>query len=249
VSSIVRHFDLSDRCALVTGAASGIGRATAELLRELGARVIAADRDAEGLASLAEESGQSITTLCYEQSDLDSVRRLADEAGEVDILVNNAGILIYEPLVDLKLDDLERVVAVNLTGAIALTQAVGSAMVARRRGVIVHTGSQLTFNGAEFRAVYAATKAGISQFIKTAALEWGRYGVRVNCIAPGRTLTAINRHLLTDPADYAKALERIPLGRFGLPVDIANAIAFLVSDASAYVTGHTLVVDGGWILP
>lgn len=139
--------------------------------------------------------------------------------------------------------------SINLSGSIALTPLIGAGMVACKRGVIVHTGSQVTFNGAEFRAVYAATKAGISQFVKTAALKWGKHGVRVNCVAPGRTLTAINRHLPQKPEEYAEALKRIPLSRFGQPVDIANAFVFMASDASAYVTGHTLVVGGGWILP
>jgi len=241
-------FDLSGRMACVTGAASGIGRATALLLAELGAQVWAADRNGAGLENLAAASG-SVRAILYDQGDLSSVEALAAQVGPLDILVNNAGILLYEPLAELRLNDLERVIATNLTGAIALTRLVGSGMVQRRRGSIVHTGSQLTFNGAPFRAVYAAAKAGISQFVKTAALEWGPHGVRVNCVAPGRTLTAINRHLLSDPAEYAVALERIPLGRFGEPEDIARAMAFLVSDASSYVTGQTLVVDGGWILP
>ena len=148
---------------------------------------------------------------------LGSIEKLASAVGEIDVLINNAGVLVYEPLLDLKWEDLERVVSINLSGAIALTRLVGAGMVARRRGVIVHTGSQLTFNGAEFRAVYAATKAGISQFVKTAALEWGPHGVRVNCVAPGRTLTAINRHLLQKPEEYAEALKRIPLGRSASP--------------------------------
>jgi NAD(P)-dependent dehydrogenase (short-subunit alcohol dehydrogenase family) len=169
--------------------------------------------------------------------------------GPIDILANNAGVLLYEPLLDLQWSDLDRVVATNLVGAIGLTKLVGAQMVRDGRGAIVHTGSQLSFNGAEFRAVYAATKAAISQFVKTAALEWGPKNVRVNCVAPGRTLTAINRHLLSEPEQYAEAIKRIPLGRFGEPEDIARAIIFLASDASSYVTGHTLVVDGGWILP
>src|SRR5690606_14746858 len=103
--------------------------------------------------------------------------------------------------------------------------------------------------GAEWRSVYAATKAGITQFVKTAALEWGPHGIRVNCVAAGRTLTAFNRHLLQEPANYTEAMKRIPLGRFGETRDIAHAFAFLASDAAAYITGHTLVVDGGWILP
>jgi NAD(P)-dependent dehydrogenase (short-subunit alcohol dehydrogenase family) len=245
----LRHFDFAGKTACVTGAASGIGRATARLLADLGAVVHIADRDTEGLDKLAAASPQAFRLFVYDQASRESVEGLARAIGPVDILVNNAGILLYEPLIDLKWEDLERVIATNLVGAIGLTRLVGAGMVARRTGAVVHTGSQLAFNGAEFRAVYAAAKAGISQFVKTAALEWGPHGIRVNCIAPGRTLTPINQHLLSDPAQYAEAIKRIPLGRFGQPEDIAQAIVFLASDASAYVTGQTLVVDGGWVLP
>jgi NAD(P)-dependent dehydrogenase (short-subunit alcohol dehydrogenase family) len=247
--TLLRCFDLAGKTACVTGAASGIGRATAILLAELGATVHVADRDEKGLNTLTAKQSGTFKQIVYDQADRQSVERLASTVGAVDILVNNAGILLYEPLIDLKWDDLERVVSTDLIGAIGLTRLVGAAMIARRKGAIVHTGSQLTFNGAEFRAVYAAAKAGISQFVKTAALEWGPHGIRVNCVAPGRTLTAINRHLLSEPEQYAEAIKRIPLGRFGQPEDIARAIAFLASDASSYVTGQTLVVDGGWVLP
>jgi NAD(P)-dependent dehydrogenase (short-subunit alcohol dehydrogenase family) len=247
--SLLHCFDFSGKTACVTGAASGIGRATATLFADMGATVYAADRDQKGLDALATERPERIKTVVYDQSKRESVEHLASVIGPVDILANNAGVLLYEPLVDLKWDDLEYVVSIDLVGAIGLTRLVGAAMIERKRGAIIHTGSQLTFNGAEFRAVYAAAKAGISQFVKTAALEWGPRGIRVNCVAPGRTLTAINRHLLSDPGEYAEAIKRIPLGRFGQPEDIARAIAFLASDASSYVTGQTLVVDGGWVLP
>ncbi len=242
-------FDFTGKRACVTGAASGIGRASASLLADLGAIVFVADRNGPALESFARERPAALRPVVFDQGDRASIEKLAAVVGAVDVLINNAGELLYEPLLDLRWEDLDRIVATNLSGAIALTRLVGAGMVERKRGAIVHTGSQLVFNGAEFRAVYAATKAGISQFVKTAALEWGRHGVRVNCVAPGRTLTAINRQLLEQPADYAKALERIPLGRFGQPEDIAHAFAFLASDASTYITGHTLVVDGGWILP
>lgn len=245
----VSRFDFSGRTACVTGAASGIGRAAALLLAELGASVYAADRDADGLATLAAEAAGQVRTVVFDQAARASVEMLAATVQDADILINNAGILLYEPILALKWEDMERVVATDLVGAMGLTRLVGAGMVERRRGAIVHTGSQLTFNGAEFRAVYTAAKAGISQFVKTAALEWGPHGVRVNCVAPGRTLTAINRHLLDDPDDYAEALKRIPLGRFGAPEDIAGAMIFLASDAASYITGQTLVVDGGWILP
>ncbi len=240
--------DFSGRSVCVTGAASGIGRATAGLFHRLGATVHAADRDGEGLAALAAER-PGIATVTYDQADIASCEALYAAVGPVDVLIANTGILVYEPLLDLKWDDMNRVVQVNLIGTMVLTRLFGEAMIARGGGAMVLTSSQLAFNGSEFRAVYAATKAGVTQFVKTAALEWGPRGVRVNAVAPGRTLTAINRHLLADPAERAEAMTRIPAGRFGDPTDIANAMVFLSSTAASYITGHTLVVDGGWILP
>lgn len=248
-ASFSKQFDFSGKTVCVTGAASGIGRATALLFGELGATVHLADRSADAIEQIARERPNVFQAVPFEQSERRSIERLAARVGDIDVLINNAGVLLYEPLLDLKWEDLDRVVATNLSGAIALTRLVGERMVARKRGVVVHTSSQLVFNGAEFRAVYAATKAGISQFVKTAALEWGPHCVRVNAVAPGRTLTPINRHLLDTPEQHAEAVKRIPLGRFGQPEDIANAMVFLASDASAYITGHTLVVDGGWVLP
>lgn len=242
-------FDFSGRSVCVTGAASGIGRATAALFADLGATVYIADKNAQALDDFAHERPSALRPVAFDQADTASIEDLARAIGDVDVLVNNAGVLLYEPLLDLTWADLARVVTVNLVGAIALSRLAGEKMVARKQGSIIHTGSQLAYNGAEFRSVYAATKAGISQFVKTAALEWGQYGVRVNCVAPGRTLTPLNQHLLQEPGNYAEAIKRIPLARFGQPQDMANAFVFLASDAAAYVTGHTLVVDGGWILP
>jgi NAD(P)-dependent dehydrogenase (short-subunit alcohol dehydrogenase family) len=248
-ASFHKQFDFSDKRVCVTGAASGIGRETAVLFAELGTFVYVADRNADALAELSREWAGRMEAVEFDQRELESIERLASTIGDVDILINNAGVLLYQPLLELKWADLQRVVAVDFTGAVALTRLVGERMVARKSGSVIHTGSQLTFNGAEYRAVYAATKAAISQFVKTAALEWGPHGVRVNCVAPGRTLTAMNQHLLDAPDSHAEALARIPLGRFGKPRDIANAFAFLASDAASYITGQTMVVDGGWILP
>jgi len=244
----VEHFDFTGRRVCITGAASGIGAGLARAFAGVGATLVLADVDTAGLQAIAGECGAA-EAHAYDQADLGSIEGLVRAAGDVDVLLNNAGILLYEPFLSLTWPALRRVVDVDLVGPIALTRLVGERMVARRRGVIIHTSSQLVFNGAEFRAVYSAAKAGISQLVKTAALEWGRAGVRVNAIAPGRTLTASNRHLLADPAEYAKHLERIPLGRYGQPEDIANVAVFLASDAAAYITGQTIVVDGGWILP
>jgi NAD(P)-dependent dehydrogenase (short-subunit alcohol dehydrogenase family) len=244
----LEHFDFTGRRVCITGAASGIGAGMTRAFAGVGASLVLADVNGPGLDAIAREVG---TTEAHtsDQGDIASVERLAEAAGVIEVLLNNAGILLYEPFLDLKWADLRRIIDVDLVGAIALTRLVGAQMVARGRGVIIHTSSQLVFNGAEFRAVYSAAKAAISQLVKTAALEWGRAGVRVNAIAPGRTLTASNRHLLADPAEHAKHLERIPLGRYGQPEDIANVAVFLASDAASYITGQTIVVDGGWILP
>lgn len=249
IAAFSGQFDFTDRAVCVTGAASGIGRATAALFAGLGATVFIADKDEQALNEFAGEHPASLRPIVFDQADPSSVESLADAVKGVDVLINNAGVLLYQSLSDLEFDDLSRVIAINLTGSIALSRLVGKTMVERSAGSIIHTGSQLVYNGAEFRSVYAATKAGISQFVKTAALEWGPHGVRVNCVAPGRTLTPLNQHLLQDPASYEESLKRIPLGRFGQPHDMANAFVFLASDAATYITGHTLVVDGGWILP
>lgn len=245
----VDQFDFTGRRVCVTGAASGIGAGMARAFAGVGATVVLADVDREGLAAMARELGGRAEAHHFDQGDIASIERLVQAAGVLDVLLNNAGILLYEPFLDLTWADLRRIVDVDLVGPIALTRLVGEQMVKRKTGVIIHTSSQLIFNGAEFRAVYSAAKAGISQLVKTAALEWGRSGVRVNAIAPGRTLTKSNRHLLSDPAEYARHLERIPLGRYGQPEDIANVAVFLASDAASYITGQTIVVDGGWVLP
>lgn len=242
------YFNFEGKVACVTGAASGIGQETATLLSQLGATVIAADRNMPGLRD-AHRDNPNIELFEFDQGDLSSVNDLGQHAAHADILVNNAGVLLFSKLSDMNWDDMRRVVDVNILGAFALTQIIGSKMAERKTGAITMTGSQSAYNGSEYRAVYAATKAAVAQFIKTAALEWGPDGVRVNCIAPGRTLTNMNRHLLTDPKDIEEGLKRIPLGRFGHTRDIADAIVFLVSDASSYMTGQTLIVDGGWLLP
>jgi NAD(P)-dependent dehydrogenase (short-subunit alcohol dehydrogenase family) len=248
VTPFLRLFEFSGKRVCVTGAASGIGLATARRFGELGAVLVLADGDGEGLEQAAAQLGPDTRAIVYDQADLASIEALAEAVGQVDVLFANAGILLYEPLLELDWEKLRRVVDVNLVGTTALVRLVAPGMVAAGGGAIIVTGSQLSFNGAEYRSVYAATKAALAQLVKTAAFEWGRHGIRVNCLAPGRTITNLNRHLLSDPAHYREGLARIPLGRYGQPVDIANAAVFLASPAASYVTGHTLVVDGGWIL-
>ncbi len=243
-----RQFDFSGRRALVTGAANGIGEAIARAYAAQGAFVVLADRDAAALGKVAAELAGSCSAHVFDQSEIASIEALAAAAGRIDILVNNAGIAVRGPLLDLDWARLRSVVDVNLVGPIALTRLVGATMVARGSGCVINISSQMAFTGARHRSAYASTKLALAQFTKTAALEWGEHGVRVNGIAPGRTVTAINREVFADPAEYAAGLARIPLKRYGDPADMANAAVFLASPAASYITGQTLIIDGGWVL-
>lgn len=247
-SAFLSLYDFTGQRACVTGAASGIGYATALLLDSLGAEVIAGDRDETGLAALSRQA-PTIKTHSYDQSLLDSVTAFADAVGPVDILVNNAAVFNNDSIADVTMQAVNQVIQVNLVNAIALTKLFGKPMLERKSGCILMTCSQLAFHGAEDRSAYTASKAALVQFIKSAALEWGRHGIRVNGVAPGRTITAMNRHLLADPQAREEGLARIPLGRYGAPADIAQAITFMCSNAASYITGHVLLVDGGWVLP
>ena len=241
-------FDFTGRRVLVTGAASGIGACVAEHFGRHGARLVLGDRDGPALDAAVARLAPAAEGHVYDQGDPASVERLAAAAGAVDVLVNCAGVALRGPILEADAAALQQVIAVDLVGVLDLTRLVGREMVARRSGVVISIGSQLAFSGAEGRGAYAAAKAGISQFTRTAAAEWGRHGVRVNCIAPGRIRTRMTRELLADPREHAAGLQRIPLGRYGEPEDIAPLALFLASPLAGYITGQTIVVDGGWLL-
>lgn len=243
----LEYFDLSGKTACVTGAASGIGRATALLMAQLGAVVYAADIDKAGVEELS-HTNPAIRSLYFDQSDLVSLETLAREIGAVDLLVNNAGILSCKTILELGWQEMTQVIHVNLLGAITLSKLVGEQMVARGSGSIVLLGSQAAFAGSAARGIYAASKAAIMQFTRTAAVEWAEFGVRVNCVAPGKTLTGMNQHIFGTDEARREGLVDVPLGRYAQPEDIARSIVFLASDASSFTTGQTLVVDGGWVL-
>jgi NAD(P)-dependent dehydrogenase (short-subunit alcohol dehydrogenase family) len=160
--------------------------------------------------------------------------------------VNNAGILLFKPLLDCTAEEVRRVLDVNVMGVIVLARTVARGMIARGRGVIVNVGSQLAFCGGEQRGVYAAAKAAVSQFTRAAAVEWGPGGVRVVCMAPGRTVTPLNEAVRRDARD--RGLARIPLGRYGEPDEAAKLALFLASPAASYITGETVIADGGFVV-
>jgi len=243
--SLAQDFDFTGRRILLTGAANGFGAAMAALFHAAGARLVLADIEEQALASVASRYGAEAHV--FDQAEPMSVERLAKAVGSVDILINNAGVLVAKPLLETSLEEVRRTIDVDFVGALRLIQLVGHGMVERRRGVILSIGSQTAFSGGENRAVYAAAKAAISQLTKSAAVEWGPHGVRVVCLAPGRSLTRMSRQTVKEGQSGDRGLARVPLGRWGTTEEIAKMAMFLVSDAAAYVTGETVIADGGYV--
>jgi 2-hydroxycyclohexanecarboxyl-CoA dehydrogenase len=243
---------LQGRTAFVTGAASGIGAATAQRLASEGARVVIADVDADGASKVAAEVGGEGVEA--DVKDVASVRAAVSAAqravGPIDILVNNAGTDRFAFFVDTDEETWDHVLAVNLRGTLACTHAVLPSMQQRRRGAIVNVASEAGVVGTLAGATYAASKAGILGFTKAIAREAARYRVRCNAVAPG----PIDTPLLSTAVEESGALgarlrqgaiDATALARAGTPEEVAATIAFLASDDASYVTGHTLAVSGG----
>ena len=241
-----RDFDFAGKRVLVTGAAGGLGRAMAHAFASHRATVVLADIDERGVRSVADDLGDGTECHIYDQADAASVEKLATVAGPLDVLVNNAGILLFKPLVDCTADEMRHVFDVDVIGLMILACGVARGMIARTGGVIVNVGSQLAFSGGELRGVYAAAKAAVSQFTRSAAVEWGPAGVRVVCMAPGRTVTPLNEVVRQSEGD--RGLARTPLGRYGRPDEAAKLALFLASPAASYITGETVIADGGFVV-
>ncbi|MFC7844331.1 SDR family oxidoreductase [Streptomyces sp. NPDC001046] len=248
-------FDLTGRLAVVTGARRGIGRAMARALAEAGADVIGVSATLEDTGSDVEQdvraTGRSFEALRTDFADPEAVRTLGAElAGRerpVDILVNNAGTIRRAPAAEHPGADWDVVLQVNLSAQFALTRAIGATMLARGRGKVVFTASLLSFQGGINVPGYTAAKHGVAGLTKALANEWAPRGVNVNAIAPGYIATDNTQALRDDPERSRALLDRIPAGRWGTADDLAGATVFLASDASAYVHGTVLPVDGGWL--
>ncbi|MBM2713716.1 SDR family oxidoreductase [Mesorhizobium caraganae] len=242
---------LQDKVALIIGSARGIGKGIAQRFAEEGARLILADSEAEAGQATADELGAGfIRTDISQMTDAEAAVALAlKHHGRLDIVVQNAGIYPWQLIENTSPDDWDRVMAVNLRGTFNATLAALAPMKAQGYGRMLYTssitGPHVTSPG---HGHYAASKAGINGFIRSAALEFSGYGITVNGVEPGNILTeAIELHR---GAAYIKNMEdSIPLGRLGSPRDVANAFLFLASDDASYITGTTIVVDGGQLLP
>ena len=247
-------FDLEGQVALVTGAARGLGRAVALALANAGAHVALGLRDLTndaGLAAEIEALDRIALPLPLEVSDVEQARAAVDAVverfGRLDILVNNAGVAPGNPAEDVVEDDFDRTLAVNLKGTFFASQAAGRVMIRQGRGRIVNMGSQAGAVALPGESVYCMTKAAIAHLTKCLAVEWGLHGINVNCVAPTFIRTPGTHEALSDPVFEADVVERIAaLHRIGKPMDVAGAVVYLCSPAASLVTGHTLLVDGGW---
>src|SRR5277367_3330464 len=245
-------FDLTGQVALVTGTSRGLGQYFARALANAGADLILTSRKRESLASFEDEIkalGRRVVSLELDVRDEASIRNMAAEAeaavGQIHILVNNAGCNVRKPALDVTWDDWNLVLDTNLRGSFFVAQAIARGMIPHGYGRIVNIGSVTSVFGYAGLAPYTASRGGIRQLTMSLADDWGKHGITVNCLAPGWFKTEQTKVMYEDPGWVDYLVERIPLKRPGAPHDLDGAIVFLASEASRYVTGQTLLIDGG----
>ncbi len=253
----IRIFNLTGKTALITGGGRGIGKALAEGLADFGCDIIVVDRESENsreVVSGIETKGRKCIFFTADVSNCNSINDVVEKAvsnfGKIDILVNNAGYNIRRPALEYTEEEWDLILDTNLKGVFFTTQAVGKTMTKRREGKIINIASVMGLVGSPpYQNVvpYCASKGGVVQLTKAFALEWAKYNVYVNAIAPGYVKTAIVQPILDDKEKYDAVLNIIPLKRFARTEELIGPTVFLASEASNYVTGHILCVDGGWL--
>jgi NAD(P)-dependent dehydrogenase (short-subunit alcohol dehydrogenase family) len=248
------QFSLTGQVALVTGAARGLGRAISLALAHAGADVALGLRDVtadSGLAAEIVKMGRRVLPLQMDMRRMEQIRSGVNEAaknfGRIDILVNNAGIAPENPAEDVREEDFDATLAVNLKGTFFASQAAGQIMIRQKGGKIINMSSQAGFAALPTESIYCMTKAGIAHLTKCLAVEWGKHGITVNAVAPTFIRTPGTESALADAAFRADTVERIAaLHRIGEPMEVAGAVVFLASPAASLITGETILIDGGW---
>jgi len=252
--NVLDRFRLNGKVALVTGGTKGLGKAMAEGLAAAGAQVAVISRHGDEAAAIAAELQAANRTPCAgyacditqpDQVDALVARALA-EFGQIDILINNAGINLRGAIDELTLDEFLQVQAINVTAPWLMCRAVAPHMKSRRYGRVINMGSTLSIIALANRTPYATSKGAILQMTRALALEWAPYNITVNAMLPGPFATEMNLPLKQDPAVYAEFVARIPLGRWAELEEIQGLAVFLASDASSFVTGAGITIDGGW---
>ncbi len=245
-------FDLTGRTAIVTGTSRGLGQYFGRALAKAGADLVITSRNVETLAPFREEIeavGRKAFPVELDVRDHDSIQAAVETAheafGKIDILVNNAGCNVRKPSVDVTWEDWNLVLDTNLRGTFFVAQAVARKMIPRQYGRIINIGSVTCVAGYAGLGPYCASRGGVKQLTMSLADDWGKHGITVNCLAPGWFKTAQNQVLYENPEWVEYLCDRIPLNRPGQPHDLDGAVVFLASDASEYITGQTLLVDGG----
>jgi NAD(P)-dependent dehydrogenase (short-subunit alcohol dehydrogenase family) len=253
--TVLSAFDLADRVAVITGGNRGLGEAFGHALAQVGARVVIAARDADrsrAVVEAIEAAGGDAAAVDTDVTDRDSVRAMRDAVldshGSIDILVNNAGICFHRPALEVPVEEWRAVMDANLDGLWHCSQLIGEHMVARGQGVMVNVGSisALIVNRPQMQPAYNASKAAVHQLTKSLAAEWAPHGVRVNALAPGYVKTDIAP--VDEPRFRRHWIEDVPMQRYATPDELGPTMVYLCSDASSFMTGSVVVLDGGYTL-
>ncbi|WP_042351362.1 SDR family NAD(P)-dependent oxidoreductase [Bacillus massiliigorillae] len=251
----MNRFDLSGRVAIVTGGSKGLGSGMAYALAEQGADVVITSRNqAEGelVAEKIRSMGRRSIALSVDVQDISSINQMVktvtEEFGKIDILINNAGVGVTKFALEVTEEDWDRVVDTNLKGVFFCAQAVAKVMKEQKYGKIINVSSLAGMKGSNAMAPYCASKAGVINLTRALAKEWARYNINVNAIAPGYIQTALNEEELSNEAFRSKLLSAMPIKRLGELDDLAGTVALLASEASSYITGQTIIIDGGRLI-
>ncbi len=254
MTTVWDRFDMHQRVVLITGGGQGLGKAMAQALAQAGAALVVTSREEAKAQAAAQElqaiGGQRCLGLSCDVTQPQQVQavveRVLAEWGQIDVLINNAGVNIRGPIEELTLEQFLQVQQTNVVGTWLFCRAVGPHIKARRAGRVINVGSMLSVVSIAGRTPYAASKGAVLQLTRTLALEWAPFNITVNAILPGPFGTEMNRPLLNDPEKYQAFVRQIPLGRWGEPEEIGGLVLFLASDASSFVTGAGITIDGGW---